>query len=197
MEHPDAELLVRLRDGDLRAFEEIVDRFERRLIRFFHSLCGDAQLSEDCAQEVFVRVYRARESYVPTASAATFIFRIARNYWIDVYRGRKVRPTERSLDQPFGEESEGSLHDRIAVEEPPVEDALSGADDVARLRAALEKIPEIYRSVLMLAGRDGMKYEHVAATLGIPIGTVKSRVHAAVQLLRRLMGAQVEDDRPQ
>ncbi len=193
MDHPDAELLVRLRDGDLRAFEEIVERFERRLIRYFHSLCGDGQLAEDCAQEVFVRIYRARASYEPTASAATFIFRIARNYWIDVYRTRKGRPNERSLDQPLGADSDQSLHERVAIDETPVDAALAGQDDLTRLRAALARLPEIHRSVLMLAGRDGMKYEHVAATLGIPVGTVKSRVHAAVGLLRRLMGVDLED----
>ena len=195
MTEPDSELLLRLRDGDERAFDLIVERFERRLIGYFFGLSGgDQQLSEDCTQEVLVRVYRARETYTPDAALATFIFRIARNYWIDVYRSRKVRPEERSLDLPRGgggaEGEADSMADSVPDESRPPEEEAVKREDQLRLRAALERLPEIQRSVLALAGGQGMKYEQVAEVLGIPVGTVKSRVHAAVQNLRRLMGVE-------
>lgn len=190
MDRPDSELLVRLGEGDLAAFDEIVERFERRLIGYFRGLSGDRQLAEDCAQEVFIRVYRARESYRPEAALATFVFRIARNYWIDVYRSRKVRPEMHSLD-----ESSDDGEDRALVEvlegdtESPVR-TLAAAEERRRLRRAMALLPEIQQSVLALAGGQGLKYEEVAEVLGIPVGTVKSRVHAAVQNLKKLMGAE-------
>lgn len=193
MNRPDSDLLVRLRDGDLDAFDEIVERYERRLIGYFRSLCGDAQTAEDCAQEVFVRVYRARERYTPDAALSTFIFRIAKNYWIDVYRSRRARPDERSLDQTGPDGEDESMADAVPSGETGPSEFVVAAEDHERLREALERLPEIQRSVLALAGGQGMKYEQVALALGIPVGTVKSRVHAAVANLRRFMG--VPDER--
>ncbi|MFG0317345.1 MAG: RNA polymerase sigma factor [Planctomycetota bacterium JB042] len=192
MNRPDSDLLVRLRDGDLDAFDEIVERFERRLIGYFRSLCGDPQTAEDCAQEVFVRLYRARDRYSPDAALSTFVFRIAKNYWIDVYRSRRARPDETSLDRTGAEGEEDSMADTVASDEPGPADAVVGVEDHDRLRAAMERLPEIQRSVLALAGGQGLKYEQVAEVLGIPVGTVKSRVHAAVANLRRLMGVPEE-----
>ncbi len=174
------------------AFDEIVERFERRLIGYFRSLCGDPQLAEDCAQEVFVRLYRARDRYSPDAALSTFVFRIAKNYWIDVYRSRRVRPDETSLDRTGVEGEEESMADAVASEERGPSETVVDVEDHDRLRAAMERLPEIQRSVLALAGGQGMKYEQVAEVLGIPVGTVKSRVHAAVANLRRLMGVPEE-----
>jgi len=195
MTRPDAELLVRFQQGDLGAFDEISARFGRRLVGYFQSLCGDSQLSEDYAQEVFVRIFRARERYSPDAALSTFIFRIAKNYWIDVYRARRARPATMSLDQgrADGQDDEGeSMANAVPSGEAGPAATVIEAEDKVRLRTAMEKLPEIQRAVLVLAGGQCMKYEQIADVLGIPVGTVKSRVHAAVQNLRRLMG--VGDD---
>ena len=187
MTHPDSELLLRLKSGDLDAFEEIVDRFERQLIRYFYGLSRDSQLAEDCAQEVLVRIYKARETYLPTAALSTFVFRVARNYWIDVYRSRKVRPNLMSLDAPANEESEQSLAGTVVGSESQPEENVVFQEDHQRLRDAIAKLSEGQQAVLDLAGNQGLKYEQVSEILGIPVGTVKSRVHAAVQALRRLL----------
>ena len=188
MDRPDSELLVRLREGDTSAFDTIVERFERRLIGYFFGLSGDRQLSEDCVQEVFVRLYRARETYSPDAALATFVFRIARNYWIDIYRSRRVRPEEQSLDAKLGDENSKSGAAQLAGPSEAPDRRLSQAEDLVRLQRAMAQLPEIQQSVLSLAAGQGLKYEQVSEVLGIPVGTVKSRVHAAVQNLRRLMG---------
>jgi RNA polymerase sigma-70 factor (ECF subfamily) len=190
MTEPDSELLLRLRAGDVGACEELVDRFERKLIRYFFGLSGDTQLAEDCAQEVFVRLYRARETWTPDAALSTFVFRIARNLWIDVYRSRKVRPQSASLDAPTGDAEDGarsSLAERMESDVATPDAYVVANEDQERLRAAIARLPEGQRAVLDLAGGQGLKYEQVAEILGIPVGTVKSRVHAAVQNLRRLL----------
>ena len=189
MDRDDVELLLRLKDGDTAAFAGIVERFERRLIGYFYAMSSDRQVAEDCAQEVFLRVYRSREHYTPDASAATFIFRIARNYWIDRYRSKRSRATESSLeiDDPDEREERSTPMHMSAADRP--DSLVEGAEDEVRLERALETLSPAQRSVIELGVRQGLRYEEVAAILGIPVGTVKSRVHAAIGALRRAMGA--------
>lgn len=191
MTRSDAELLLALKEGDAGAFDAIVERFQRRLIGYFHRMSGDAQLAEDCAQEVFVRLWRARENYVPSASAVTFVMRIARNHWIDRYRSRAARPPEASLDRG---EDERRWADAIAGGGPSPAQVSEQREDERRLLEALLRIPESQRSVLDLAGRQNLRYEDIAAILDIPVGTVKSRVFAAVAKLRQLLRANEPDE---
>jgi len=188
MNRDDVEILLRLKDGDATAFPDLVDRFERRLISYFFAMGGHRQLAEDCAQEVFLRVYRAREHYTPDASASTFVFRIARNYWIDVYRSRKARPRELSLEAPSKDGDEDRVPLQHAVPESAPDERAEQKENEQQLKLALRELPEGQQAVLELAVHQGMRYEDVSAVLGIPVGTVKSRVFAAVQTLRKLMG---------
>src|SRR5258706_10259623 len=98
----DAALLAAIKTGELGAFTQLVDRHQRSLINFFYHLCWDRQSSEDCAQEVFLRVYSHRESYEPSAKFTTFLFRIARNLWIDRVRSAAVHGKPLSLESTGG-----------------------------------------------------------------------------------------------
>ena len=135
MTRDDVDLLMQLKEGDSRAFAGIVDRFERRLIGYFFTMSGNRQTAEDCAQEVFLRLYRARASYSPDASAATFVFRIARNYWIDVYRSRKARPGESPLE-PGGDDDGEPREPGHPDAGPRPDDSAVRGEDEARLREA-------------------------------------------------------------
>jgi RNA polymerase sigma-70 factor, ECF subfamily len=190
MTHPDAELLLRLAAGEVEVFEVIVDRFERPLLRYFHALCNDAQLAEDCAQEVFVRLYKARERYTVDAAPTTFVFRIARNLWIDVVRARRSRPDLAKTDTVGTGDDEVDRTALLESSTPAPADAVGHAEDQRRLQEAMQKLSEGQRAVLALAVGQSMKYELIAEILGIPIGTVKSRVHAAVASLRKLLGVE-------
>ncbi len=198
MSRSDVELLMRLKDDATRAeaFGELVDRFERRLIGYFYAMGGHRQLAEDCAQEVFLRVYRAREHYTPDASASTFVFRIARNYWIDVYRSRKIRPFEHSLDPADPETDDGRYAAPYASESARPDESAVASENEERLRKAIRQLPEAQQAVLELAVRQGLKYEEISSIMDIPVGTVKSRVHAAVQHLRRSMGVPEPESSP-
>lgn len=187
MTHPDAELLLRLAAGEVEVFDRIVDRFERPLVRYFHALCGDPQLAEDCAQEVFVRLFKARARYSPDAAPNTFVFRIAKNLWIDVYRSKRARPEATSIDAADDDGDDDRAANLESSARSPLDD-LGREEDQQRLRAALLQLPEGQRAVLALAVGQSMKYERIADILSIPVGTVKSRVHAAVLNLRKLLG---------
>src|SRR5688572_25232029 len=179
--------MIAARDGSREAFDELVNFWQGRLVSFFFRQCGDRELAEDCAQEVFVRLYKARERYTADARFSTFLFTIARNHWIDVARARNVRPDQQARRAQDDDDGEDRLSRLPATEAPPPAQAVL-ADDVTRLRAALAKLPDPLREVVQLGVIEALPYAEVSAILSIPVGTVKSRVHAAVQALRALLG---------
>jgi len=173
--------------GSREAFDALVTRWQGRLLTFFVRQCGDRELAEDCTQEVFVRLYKARDRYTPDAQFSTFLFTIARNYWIDVARSRAVRPDlQRGLGADQQEDREDRLSRVPAAELAPPAQVVQ-TDDLERMHAALARLPEPLRDVVRLGVIEALPYAEVSTILSIPIGTVKSRVHAAVQMLRTLM----------
>ena len=187
MPEADRGFMLAARDGSREAFDQLVNLWQGRLVSFFFRQCGDRELAEDCAQEVFVRLYKARERYTADARFSTFLFTIARNHWIDVARARNVRPDQQARRAQDDDEGEDLLSRLPAIEAPPPAQA-ELADDVTRLRAALGKLPESLRDVVQLGVIEALPYSEVSAILSIPVGTVKSRVHAAVHALRALLG---------
>ena len=107
MSKSDTELMMEFQQGREEAFAELVARYKVRLLNYFYRLSWDRQLSEDCCQEVFCRVFRHRRDYVPSASFATYLYRISMNLWIDRYRSRKNAPNPVSLDAEVGDSGHG------------------------------------------------------------------------------------------
>ena len=182
----DAGLLAALRAGELGAFNSLVARHQRSLINFFYHLCWDRQGAEDCAQEVFLRVYSHLNSYEPQAKFTTFLFRIARNLWIDRMRSAAVHGKPLSLEAPAGGEGR-SLQERVASRvQSPVE-ILAREEQQDALRRAIDQLPEEQKAVVILSEIQGMKYQDIGEILGVPVGTVKSRMHTAMEKLKDLL----------
>src|SRR6185369_11450755 len=120
--------------GEARAaFDTLVTRWQGRLLTFFVRQCGDRELAEDCTQEVFVRLYKARDRYTPDAQFSTFLFTIARHYWIDVARSRAVRPDlQRGLGSDVQDDREDRLS-RVAAAEPGPPVVVVQSDDLERM----------------------------------------------------------------
>ena len=171
----DEALLRRVAEGCQRSFVLLAKRHERELFRLFRLLGADAHEAEDCAQETFLRLFSYRSRCVSgNGGVSWLLYRIARNVRADCLR-KKLRspgPIVRGCDV----------------------DALAAAEDLARtdarldLEAALQALPEKLRLVVVLNIFQGLRYREVAATLGIPLGTVKSRMHLALLRLREVLG---------
>ena len=172
--------MERIRDGDEDAVLGLVARFQHELVGFFYHLSWDQLIAEELAQDVFVNVFRSRARYQATAKVRTFLYRIAHNLWIDHLRRQKHHL---SLDAEFGEQSL-RLVDVLKAPDAPEDN--TGRDHTIRTRVqeALANLPEGQREVFILANNHGMKYQDIAAVLHIPEGTVKSRMHHAVRVLR-------------
>jgi RNA polymerase sigma-70 factor (ECF subfamily) len=185
----DSELMERFRDGDEDAFRALAQRFQRPLVNFFYRLTWDRFMAEDYAQEVFARIVRARAGYRPEARFRTWLFRIAKNYWIDRYRERKNAPRMSSLDQPVRQD-EGkpiTLEDTVEGPSPRPEDEARRKEIAQAVKRAVARLTEEQRLVFVLSENQGLKYAEIADVLEIPVGTVKSRMHSAVHRLRELL----------
>lgn len=168
----DAALMLRVRDDDRDAFAVLVRRHEKMLLNFF-ARSGVQYDYEDLVQQTFLRVYRYRDRYVTRAKFTTFLFLLARQVWIDELRRRK-------------------RHERLVcglAAEPRKEFAASEAADASAaggldLDRALASLPEGLRLVVELGVYQDLPYADVAEILGIPVGTVKSRMFNALAKLR-------------
>ena len=108
----DAEEMLAAKAGSAEAFTRLVERWVRPLSGFFRRLGADASTAEDCAQDVFLKLFRTREAYEPRARFSTYLFSIARHHWIDVVRHRAAGPTVVSVDGGDGSDAEhaGDIH---------------------------------------------------------------------------------------
>jgi RNA polymerase sigma-70 factor (ECF subfamily) len=186
------ELMRRVAADEPAAFERLVERVLPRLLGYFRRMGADRAFAEDCAQDVLLKLYRVRKEYVPKARFVTFLLHVARNHWIDVYRHRRLGPVTVSADagRPGDEDGPGTL----AATLPARGLELGAAADLERLRAALDgalaTLSDEHREAFVLAHLETLRYEEIGTLLGIPVGTVKSRVHAAVLQLREALTRQ-------
>jgi len=176
---PDISLMLRVKQGDEDAFEELLIKYRKPLTNFFYSLCWNADTAQDCAQEVLLRLWLARERYEPSGNFKSYVFRIARNHWLTVVRKRKCRPEPMFLAEIWQLETSESGLERLLIKR--YEDR--------RIKLAIAELPEHYRLVFVLSHFQDMKYSEIAEVLEIPVGTVKSRMSAAVRKLREWLMA--------
>lgn len=183
----DAALMAAIKAGELAAFNALVGRHQRSLINFFYHLCWDRQASEDCAQEVFLRLYSHLDTYEPQAKFTTFFYRIARNLWIDRIRTIAVHGRPLSLESTGGGRQGPSLQDRVPSRSLGPSELLVRGEQQEALRRAIDRLPEEQKAVVILGEIQGMKYQDISAILDIPVGTVKSRMHTAMEKLKDLL----------
>lgn len=171
--------LVALRDGDVTVFETFV-RSETPTFRgFFRRLGAAVDEAEDLAQEVFVRLVRYAPRYRDQDRLDAFCFRTARNVWIDSRRSRGLRRGE--LSDPHDELA------RVTDRAPEPIEPLARREEADRALALLHQLPEGQRLVFELGVIAERPYPEIARELGIPVGTVKSRMFNAVRRLRDLL----------
>lgn len=168
----DAGLMVLAGKGRDDAFERLVVRHQQPVVNFFARM-GVSTVAEDLAQETFVRLHRYRGRYRPAAKFTTFLYTVARHVWVDFLR-RKKR-CEATV-AGFAAEAEGSTDGGIG--------AAAARMDVAK---ALASLPEAMRSAVVLTALQGLKFGEAAQVLGVPVGTVKSRVFNALARMREAL----------
>lgn len=179
----DEDLMAKAATDDTKAFTELVRRYQSRVIHLVSRLLNDRVVSEDLAQEVFVRVHLHRRNYRTGSKFSTWLFTIAANLAKNEIRRRKRRKNWTSLDELQEQLQDASMQfaDPKANKEVDLErEQLSGV-----VGQAIATLPERYRVALVLRDIDGLAYEEIGLILKIPGGTVRSRINRARLMLKR------------
>ncbi|HUY10863.1 MAG TPA: RNA polymerase sigma factor [Candidatus Dormibacteraeota bacterium] len=171
----DAELVARALAGDPTGFTTLVERYERALYTLAVRTLRDREEARDATQEAFVKAYRSLHTFRPEAKFSTWIFAIAYHACCD-----RLKRSRRFSGEEIPERADSA---------PGPEAQAIALDEASRLRAAIDTLPEKYRSVITLYHLQGKQYDEIASVLGIPLGTVKTHLFRAKEQLRRLIAA--------
>lgn len=187
----DEEWMLRLQAGDDHAFDHLLGKYRAPVVHFVYRLVREPALAEELAQEVFLRVFRARRSYRPRAKFTTWLFRIATNVALNALRdGRMRRWGETSIDA----EDAGPQVAQLSAPGPSAEQRLLEAERARQIRAAVESLPEKQRLAVLLHKYQDLDYAEIAPILGCSESALKSllfRAYEALRVkLRPLAGAQ-------
>jgi RNA polymerase sigma-70 factor, ECF subfamily len=180
----DEELLMEHRLGRSRAaFEELVRRYGRELFSYLRRYLSDATMAEDVFQATFLQLYLKAEQFEEGRKVRPWLYTIATNQAIDAQR-RNRRHKMVSLDRrghsQEGQDSVGSLLDLLTSKEPDATDNLETDERRQWVQQAIADLPDPLREAVLLVYYQGLKYREAATALNIPVGTVKSRMHAAI-----------------
>lgn len=175
-------LMLQVRGGDERAFRELVEATEDRLFGTIAKMLGGIEGADDLAQRVYLRIWQARERYVPTAKFTTWMFSIARRLVLNERRGRSRRGAVFHDPAP-GE----TVKDAVSKDSPEAE--ASAAELTEAIETALAGLPEEQRTAVVLRRYEEMPYEDIAEVLGTTVPAVKSLLFRARQSLREKLSA--------
>jgi len=189
----DEDLIDDYIDGDHGAFRLLIERYHDPLIAFLTRLMSSRDTAEDVFQDTFLQVHQSLDSFDQSRKFKPWLFTIAANKGRDTLRKQKRRRAV-SLSAPLNSDG-GELVDLLEIEIPSVGSAIDREEQSAMVQKALDELPSRLREILLLAYFQKMSYAQVAEIFGIPIGTVKSRLHSAVAGFAKKWQEQVEDQK--
>jgi RNA polymerase sigma-70 factor, ECF subfamily len=185
----DEDLIKRYQNGDARAMDALIDRHHRQLFGFLYRSLGNRERAEDAYQEVFLKVVRSAPSYQPSARFAAWLYTIARHVVIDMARRDKYRETE-SLDQEVFEDGGVARVEMTPSDDPDPEEEVTGMELATTLEQAISALPDEQKEVFLLRERAGLSFKEIADLTKAPLNTVKTRMHYALNRLRKTLTEQ-------
>jgi RNA polymerase sigma-70 factor (ECF subfamily) len=182
---PDAALMLRVKQGDRAAFEELVDKYKQPVMNLVFRTLRDATEAEDLTQHVFIQVYKSAHRYEVSAKFSTWIFTIARNLTLNEIRRRTRHPAD-SMDATSPEDDQPiiQVEDRKNFAAP---DAVLHAELEAKIEEAISSLPEKQRTALLMCREDELSYEDMAKVLGCSLSATKSLIHRARETLKDIL----------
>ena len=169
----DSELVGATLAGNAQAFATLVERYDRAVYHLAYRTVRDSEEARDVAQEAFFKAFRSLKTFKPGAKFSTWIFAITYHACCDRLARRK-----RYSNEAFPERADAA---------PGPEATAIATDEARRLRAAIDRLPEKYRTVITLYHLQGKQYDEIATVLGVPMGTVKTHLFRAKDQLRKLL----------
>lgn len=177
MPYTDEQLMLRLKSGDRQAFNALVERYRDRIVSYAYRMTGSAELAQDVAQETFVRVYKSAATFRDDGRFSPWVYKIASN----VCLSERSRRAKEALNIDF--ETLQDTHDSGVI----VEDQVMAKLTAERLSSGIGKLTAQHKTVLVMHVYQGLTYVEIGEALGIPTGTVKSRLFYAIRKLRDVL----------
>ncbi|HZU27367.1 MAG TPA: RNA polymerase sigma factor [Bryobacteraceae bacterium] len=175
----DAELMIRVREGDQASFGLLLQKHRGPVVHFLYRMVQNQAVAEELGQEVFLRVYKSRQTYEPTAKFTTWLFRIATHLALNWLRDAGNRRAQESID----EEPEGPRRE-LADAGPTVEETLVNRARLNEIREAIEALPAKQRAAVLMHKYEEMEYAQIARALGCSESALKSLLFRAYETLR-------------
>jgi RNA polymerase sigma-70 factor (ECF subfamily) len=176
----DAELMLRVKDGDGASFTILLEKHRLPVIHFLYRMVQNQGVAEELAQEVFLRVYRSRGSYEPTAKFTTWLFRIATHLALNSLRDGKNRRLEERLD----DDSQDTPARQVSDHQPTVEQKMMREARLEEIRRAVAMLPEKQRAAVLMHKYQEMEYSQIAKVLDCSESAIKSLLFRAYETLR-------------
>ena len=181
MTRSDVQLMLDVRAGDDASFDLLLQKYRTPLVNFLYRMVRDTATAEDLAQEVFLRVYRARKQYSPSAKFTTWLFRIATNLALNSVRDNRYRQMQVSLDLPADEDVAPI---QIPAREMRIDEHMVERDRAQMIRRAVAALPEKQRVAVLLHKYEEMDYGEIAKILDCSESALKSLLFRAYETLR-------------
>ncbi len=175
----DAQLMLRVKEGDDSSFAELLSRYRAPVIHFIYRMVQSQHIAEELAQDVFLRVYRARQGYEPSAKFTTWLFRIATHIALNYIRDGRNERTAESVDD------DGSPAMHVPDRRETVEQELLEEARLGEIRRAVQGLPAKQRAAVIMHKYQEMDYAQIASVLGCSESAVKSLLFRAYETLRR------------
>ncbi len=176
MKREDAQLVERCLRGDEKAFEELLNKYKASVYSICYRMVRNHSDAEDLSQEVFIRTFSVLDRYDPSYPFSSWLFRITSNLCIDFLR--KVKGGTISLDKPV-ESSDGEMPRQLPSKDAQPDREVESKEMMAVLEEAISTLPEHYKIIVLLRHQEQLTYAEISDNLGIPLGTVKARIHRA------------------
>jgi RNA polymerase sigma-70 factor (ECF subfamily) len=176
----DAELMLRVREGDDTSFALLLERHRGPVVHFLYRMVQNPSVSEELAQEVFLRVYRSRATYEPTAKFTTWLFRIATHLALNWVRDGKKEKGHESLDEQVVDGVDRQVRDR----QPTIEQAMLQEVKMTEVRRAIDQLPAKQRAAVLMHKYEELEYAQIARALSCSESAVKSLLFRAYESLR-------------
>src|SRR3954447_1264885 len=181
-EFSDAELVSTASTGAESSFEELVRRYQRPIVSYVYRMLNDYEASLDVTQEVFIKVYNSLERYSTDYKFSTWLYRIAHNAAIDHMRRNSMNA--QSIETENGD---GTYQLQFESPNPTPEQERERSEWRNEIEAVVKKLPAAYRDLILLRHSRDLSYDEIAEITGLPLGTVKSRLFRAREMMRGLL----------
>lgn len=185
MSYNEKALLVKAKNGDLAAFEKLIENYQKKVYNIVYRMIGNPDDASELTQEVFIRVFRSIRNFKEESQFSTWIYKIATNICLDEFRKQKKHKVI-SLDEEI-KSDEGEMKRQIE-DNKPQPDIIAERNELKKtVRNAILALPDEYRIVIIMRDIKGLSYEEIAQITKCPEGTVKSRINRARKALKTIL----------